>query len=117
MRISDWSSDVCSSDLFRRTVRLNQSVFSPASYASRTSGWVGMFPTGPTVVEKLPVLNPRLSLMKPRTFGSNLWSSETRHVGLSALVGRTPSGWLRSDESRVGKEWVSTCRYRWPAYK
>src|SRR3546814_20971129 len=25
-------------------------------------------------------------------------------------------GWIRSEERRVGKEWVSTCRSRWSPY-
>src|SRR3546814_8578400 len=66
LRISDWSSDVCSSDLFcRRTVRTD--------------------PAGRPAVG-LPVAN--LGIPRSR----------------------------RSEERRVGKECVSTCRSRWSPY-
>src|SRR3546814_13916993 len=39
------------------------------------------------------------------------------HVGLYALMLAIPlSGWARSEERRVGKECVSTCRSRWSPY-
>src|SRR3546814_3737601 len=68
MRISDWSSDVCSSDLF--------------------------------VVEP-----PGAEWFDPRTGeeGTNGWDA----------VVRTKD---RSEERRVGKECVSTCRSRWSPY-
>src|SRR3546814_14682374 len=38
-------------------------------------------------------------------------------IGLvSALAGDGPADWLRSEERRVGKECVSTCRSRWSPY-
>src|SRR3546814_14500372 len=70
MRISDWSSDVCSSDLLRP---------SPVP-----------LPTG------LVVKN-----------GSNTRSSTS---------GVMPQPVSRSEERRVGKECVSTCRSRWSPY-
>src|SRR3546814_2897431 len=66
MRISDWSSDVCSSDL-------SLAVFDSAGSA-------------------------------PRRLSITLYSR-------SRIV---PSG--RSEERRVGKECVSTCRSRWSPY-
>src|SRR3546814_12008928 len=63
MRISDWSSDVCSSDLIARSM--------------------------------LVVAHSRIALLKhPRA------------------ISRTG----RSEERRVGKECVSTCRSRWSPY-
>src|SRR3546814_20748866 len=38
------------------------------------------------------------------------------HVALSALAGRTDGLICRSEERRVGKERVSTCRSRWSPY-
>src|SRR3546814_20493536 len=94
MRISDWSSDVCSSDLEDRTVsrdelpfeflmnalRLNDG-FAVRDYAARTGlDW------------------------------SQLAAAQTaRERGLIAEQGR-------SEERRVGKECVSTCRSRWSPY-
>src|SRR3546814_5290470 len=86
MRISDWSSDVCSSDL---------SHSHPAT--SKISRDVGTW------------LRRRLS----RIF--------QRESAVSALR-RQPScavgvhGNSRSEERRVGKECVSTCRSRWSPY-
>src|SRR3546814_8645094 len=72
MRISDWSSDVCSSDLevFRRLAD--------------------------------EILHPRRWLLFQR-----------RRLGSSGL---RRSGTGRSEERRVGKECVSTCRSRWSPY-
>src|SRR3546814_12328445 len=98
MRISDWSSDVCSSDLqtLWRAALLQLVIISVLMGALRLGlskdffeewGWL----TGPAA-----------------------W------LGTSALVGRLlklpiPQV-LRSEERRVGKECVSTCRSRWSPY-
>src|SRR3546814_3555897 len=77
MRISDWSSDVCSSDLnhFRGGVRARQ----------RTGDRKGL-------------------LRRVDDLGRDT----ARHLG-GLLHGR-------SEERRVGKECVSTCRSRWSPY-
>src|SRR3546814_6553312 len=83
MRISDWSSDVCSSDL---------------GGASRVRG--------PAAAQKNKA---------SRSLPSPVPCSAFR-PGCQALVlfGRPrPS---RSEERRVGKECVSTCRSRWSPY-
>src|SRR3546814_8668979 len=77
MRISDWSSDVCSSDLGM-----------PA--------WM--------VEAKTPSL--MLSVETPR-----VWPAASG-VSHSSAISVT----LRSEERRVGKECVSTCRSRWSPY-
>src|SRR3546814_9641175 len=78
MRISDWSSDVCSSDLGK---------------------WVHVQP--PIVKRKEA---PASCLMRacPACF-------------LAAMIHVSPAG-ERSEERRVGKECVSTCRSRWSPY-
>src|SRR3546814_1661194 len=76
MRISDWSSDVCSSDL-------------PSSVCQRSS----------------PV---------SETIGSISGSGAGR-LGLQSRH-ETREPWTRSEERRVGKECVSTCRSRWSPY-
>src|SRR3546814_3675652 len=95
MRISDWSSDVCSSDLFwdaRSVLRLQGHVA-----AGR-------------VLDDLQLAVARLA-------GGHLAVAERRHPVLprrpprpGVLVG------ARSEERRVGKECVSTCRSRWSPY-
>src|SRR3546814_9791600 len=76
MRISDWSSDVCSSDLIS-TLNDARSFF-----------------------YLLEVLNE----FKPDVFHIN----SSKMGGIGTLAGR-----MRSEERRVGKECVSTCRSRW----
>src|SRR3546814_15319343 len=76
MRISDWSSDVCSSDLDRHA----------ASTVGRECSVSG---EGPMAAWRSLVLT-----LFPEMF----------------------PGPLRSEERRVGKECVSTCRSRWAPY-
>src|SRR3546814_17056924 len=91
MRISDWSSDVCSSDLPR--VAINT--------------WPHCRCTEPATKRRADV---------------NL------HLRLRGTIAPSPDGWqprdqlplrvqqqsrARSEERRVGKECVSTCRSRW----
>src|SRR3546814_1688294 len=82
MRISDWSSDVCSSDLRQRFgFRLH--------------------------------LRRRTELGKQRI--------KLRHVAALEIIHRIVQGvraqlQTRSEERRVGKECVSTCRSRWSPY-
>src|SRR3546814_7710624 len=76
MRISDWSSDVCSSDL------------SMAAQCPRQSAAV-----------------------KPQ--GSA--HGRAGDYSAASLV-RASTPLRRSEERRVGKECVSTCRSRWPTY-
>src|SRR3546814_18027168 len=84
MRISDWSSDVCSSDLTpQRGLEVVDGII---------SGW------------HEPEAS-HLHLMQAVAGRSLLESSYA-----AALDGR------RSEERRVGKECVSTCRSRWSPY-
>src|SRR3546814_2558574 len=76
MRISDWSSDVCSSDLLLVAAAGDVVLEQPAE------------PSAPVVAR------------------------EQRHDG-EPLHGRRE---VRSEERRVGKECVSTCRSRWSPY-
>src|SRR3546814_19422400 len=93
MRISDWSSDVCSSDL----------------------AWAGFEP-----------LTARASPFETRCCAALLRVCES--IRLSAIwrvvsacfdsCRESPKSkdYQRSEERRVGKEWVSTCRSRWSPY-
>src|SRR3546814_3690473 len=90
MRISDWSSDVCSSDLVN------------GSSAETTAG--------ETISE--------MSCQRPSTRNSGHASSTD--FGITACrrrnLGYQNSPRSRSEERRVGKECVSTCRSRWSPY-
>src|SRR3546814_16696236 len=99
MRISDWSSDVCSSDLIIGLCRENRStklLFENDSVRECS--------------EISPYLVPgQRVIVKPRE----------RTISPIAVmaVGRNPvDGKRRSEERRVGKECVSTCRSRWSPY-
>src|SRR3546814_16288757 len=91
MRISDWSSDVCSSDLpdFVRALG--------AIGAHRGAVRAHQIVAGDRRFEQVAV------------------SGRQRAVEIAA-VGDDPRFVQRSEERRVGKECVSTCRYRWSPY-
>src|SRR3546814_13391465 len=95
MRISDWSSDVCSSDL-GSCDSLNCSVRpKPASGPSALT-WRIVSPLGFLIVT---------SFHDPPS--KNNCTPESQSVALVS----------RSEERRVGKECVSTCRSRWSPYR
>src|SRR3546814_7959936 len=85
MRISDWSSDVCSSDL----------KVSTGALAARQRA------TMPKKESKLTRLKSLRTISTIRAFTTNERPSMTRKTE------------ERSEERRVGKECVSTCRSRW----
>src|SRR3546814_3887528 len=89
LRISDWSSDVCSSDLkFRGDVRLFDAGLAEIS---RRTGWMGL--------------------------GVVPWLAAARRLPAEDAVALDDPGCAsRSEERRVGKECVSTCRSRWSPY-
>src|SRR3546814_18254421 len=92
MRISDWSSDVCSSDLV-------------ATDVARDSGQRVIRVT-PSAVGRKPFLS--LSIIICRMQAADLIDGIEEYEGAKAA--------LRSEERRVGKECVSTCRSRWSPY-
>src|SRR3546814_19101667 len=77
MRISDWSSDVCSSDL--------------------STGWASLSLRSLARKPRRPISAPVCACI----------DNDQASV---------PSSVYRSEERRVGKECVSTCRYRWSPY-
>src|SRR3546814_13280230 len=95
MRISDWSSDVCSSDLLDLGGR-QFSVMTASSIAAAQE-WI------PSSLALYPDLH-RLWVA-----GSDDEAAQLNELGIEAVV----SSDERSEERRVGKECVSTCRYRW----
>src|SRR3546814_20502967 len=101
MRISDWSSDVCSSDLTHLTMlKASSEVASSAPSPSATiANWQMMPDCSPIVVQK-PRLNPYFS---PEAMAE-----------IAPGPGENEIAQDRSEERRVGKEGVSTGRSRWP---
>src|SRR3546814_12068578 len=99
MRISDWSSDVCSSDLFGGQAFPAAGHRADGDAVARPDGGGGL----ECGIEKAPVNGLRRGLEPV--------------VGHGDIRGGTVGGAVtlatRSEESRVGKECVSTCRSPW----
>src|SRR3546814_11918975 len=108
MRISDWSSDVCSSDL--------------ALYLS--PGFAPIPGLSEPALTDRQFDEVRAQMITPRALGGDSGrhmaatdmvsplkeTPERPQIDLSVAVG---NGASRSEERRVGKEGVSTCRSRW----
>src|SRR3546814_14660022 len=100
MRISDWSSDVCSSDLVHSALRLQAAPLPAIS---------GM---GIAIAAALLVRYEALAIAGTTAIGVLAYAEASRRAAPGRLKHRT-----RSEERRVGKECVSTCRYRWSPYQ
>src|SRR3546814_17502779 len=87
MRISDWSSDVCSSDL-------RDQAYDDLAYGG----------------ERTALDTPYRAMVRPRSLVPRNDGRPVRSDARSKCVT------LRSEERRVGKECVSTCRSRWSTY-
>src|SRR3546814_13236617 len=110
MRISDWSSDVCSSDL-RLLDRHGADQHRLALFAAFGDQLDDRFILFAGRAVDLVVLIEA----GDRHVGRNLDNLEIVDVGEFGGFRRRRAG-HRSDERRVGKECLSTCRSRWPPY-
>src|SRR3546814_13268009 len=95
MRISDWSSDVCSSDL---TKKVDVAVFQTVKAAKATGA---KFRTGFNAIFTV------------KNGGVGYGKISAR---ISPALKRAVENIRRSEERRVGKECVSKCRSRWSPY-
>src|SRR3546814_13361280 len=106
MRISDWSSDVCSSDLIYRGTDVNPSGGTDAAITAFVKGarydkmmegfgGVGVHVTSPDELSR--AVNEAIDSGRPTLI----------HPVIDEK---------RSEGRRVGKECVSTCRSRWSPY-
>src|SRR3546814_13225920 len=112
MRISDWSSDVCSSDLHaarpypaQEWVKRHGDLIRPCRFVNR------------------PCIRPALCCRRSQWNGLEIirpeWPTERLTCNYESILIRLATkvptnrldGW-RSEERRVGKECVSTCRSR-----
>src|SRR3546814_15850184 len=96
MRISDWSSDVCSSDLGRR--RAVGDRVQPVTLDAQKAFSGTVAPEGADVLDEAKL---------------TAWM-ETHVQGFEGPL--IQGKFARSEERRVGKECVSTCRSRWSPY-
>src|SRR3546814_10807144 len=102
MRISDWSSDVCSSDLLDIVENFTLS-------SEHKAGLVKIIGQNHQV---LGVNNAIASMLEARRLGHGrggvFWQTQGSGKSFSMVFFAQ-----RSEERRVGKECVSTCRSRW----
>src|SRR3546814_16871385 len=118
MRISDWSSDVCSSDLYTRVARTPWEIPSQLGRAPRDRGRAAfrrrsmskdLFGyTIPSLLRGLGVLSAYLQSIQQAV-------DEDRFMEGKLLKARLAADMLllRSAERRVGNEWVSRGISRW----
>src|SRR3546814_13193040 len=99
MRISDWSSDVCSSDLFeRRQNDLEAEAKKLQDDGQAFQKEADMLASADRAKKEKDLTTRRIDL-----------ESKGRQLQEDFNTARPQ----RSEERRVGKECVSTCRYRW----
>src|SRR3546814_16887394 len=107
MRISDWSSDVCSSDLDFLAFTI-----SDLGNAALGQGYIPSY-LGQAAVEEWRAIHKKGLNKTPDEIEAYLrkWNalSPERQERINDMR------W-RSEERRVGKECVSTCRFRWSTY-
>src|SRR3546814_18876500 len=99
MRISDWSSDVCSSDL-KSGLTLSVALMCAGSLL------IAVTPSYDRVGVAAPLLLVLARLMQGLSIGGEYGASATY---LSEMAGR-------SEARRVGTECGRTCRSRWSPY-
>src|SRR3546814_18683245 len=105
MRISDWSSDVCSSDLTSSIDEVGNVVVAPGFGQARLRAIArAAFPTAVGFRGEAGVVGDFVG----RDVGGNMFLGAPRRAAF-----RTG---FRSEERRVGNECVSTCRSRWSPY-
>src|SRR3546814_19620985 len=98
MRISDWSSDVCSSDLERNLLAIRTVLEEVADVVVASSGEEAL----------RQLLKGEFAVILLDVYMPGMDGSETAQIIRSREQ--------RSEERRVGKECVITCRYRWSQY-
>src|SRR3546814_19000808 len=99
MRISDWSSDVCSSDLRRKSSTLSPLHQLIGPLDRQDDGVDAGGDAGGIVA---------LSERRQDLVGDDGVGGSVGQVAFEAIA--------RSEERRVGEECVNTCRYRWSPY-
>src|SRR3546814_17825199 len=118
MRISDWSSDVCSSDLQAQKAQarvINHGDMHLGNLYVDADGTPGFLDAQPRLgawsIDVSYFLIAGLDLVDRRR-----WEGALLAHYLSCLRAEGVDPPSRSEERRVGKECVSTCRSRWSPY-
>src|SRR3546814_14814202 len=97
MRISDWSSDVCSSDLITALI-------------------TDLGATALTAAEGTPDVTIGAVLFAVYIFLGTIFFFQAPSIATGIAGGAAAGVGARSEERRVGKECVSTGRSRWSPY-
>src|SRR3546814_14283183 len=100
MRISDWSSDVCSSDLWIALGFVNAAIGFCVLVGNRGLPRLA--------IRNAPMPRRRTAVLIP-VYNEDMGPLGRRIRRMSAMLDQAG----RSEERRVGKECVSTCRSRW----
>src|SRR3546814_17715741 len=105
MRISDWSSDVCSSDLKPAVKVLDGHGIEDVGIERHRLGIAGD-----------DLADADRAVARPRDLRPRMEVDERVGQFLQRLFIESVPVCQRSEERRVGKECVSTCRSRWSPY-
>src|SRR3546814_11276370 len=111
MRISDWSSDVCSSDLKRADG--GEPVTAREAFEAKAEVIISIKPA------KIVSIKEHKSLGINRARAGEFFDLIDKFAGYGFNKSHAAAYALltwRSEERRVGKECVSTCRSRWSPY-
>src|SRR3546814_13666000 len=108
MRISDWSSDVCSSDLRDVQIHLHDALLAPEVLDKDGEPCLQAFAEEPSILPQKGVLG---CLLADRRSAANFPAAHIANEGVFNGVRIE-----RSEDRRVGKEGVSKCRSRWSQY-
>src|SRR3546814_15263706 len=100
MRISDWSSDVCSSDLIGAIGRITHMNIGDL-YETDLTGSTGGLPGQCILLKKLQ---------------AKICPEALAHIFQKVVKLLAGLLYIRSEERRVGKECVRKCRSRWSPY-
>src|SRR3546814_19259883 len=103
MRISDWSSDVCSSDL-------GLQLGAGGKLAEELFGVDAVGIASEAGVAEHSAQGAAGSDFLDQVIGNTSFETGDQRIAVDRVDG------LRSEERRVGKECVSTCRSRWSPY-
>src|SRR3546814_14629903 len=114
MRISDWSSDVCSSDLLSDNPSLQAAQARIAqARASVRQEKAGRFPTLGTQATAIQGRLPGLDIQNSAPPSASATDSPQGQADDSLSVYNLGLNANRSEERRVGEECVRKCRCRW----
>src|SRR3546814_21082825 len=111
MRISDWSSDVCSSDLGDHALQ----IVGALDDRGAALGIILDMLLRPAIILDAAIAQRRQAGDGPRQLDRLVGRGDAGARDAGVDVDGDVEG--RSEERRVGKECVSTCRSRWSPYQ